>query len=340
MASKDIARKPLELFAQGFQQFRVLATAIDLGLFSKIPAMGSTLPDMARVLGFEERPTRILLGALVAMGLLTKRGSRYRNAPIAARYLVEGQPLFYGPFIQMLDRRLYDAYRNLEIGLRTNRPLTADPAVGDLFQTMARDPAMTRLFTMGMHANGAYWAEQLAKRIDVSRHRLLLDVGGGSGVYSIALARRCRGLRAMIFDLPGVLGVAREKIREAGLEARISTIAGDFLKDAWPRGADLVLFSAILHDWPPEVSTELLRKAAAVLPRGGEVIVRETFLDDDAAGPLYAAMSSVTLLVETHGENYAWATYESWLREAGFGRFRRIPFPTTAGSGALLARKL
>lgn len=327
------------MLAQGFQQFRVLATAVDLRAFSEIPSSGATVAGMTKLLGLEERPTRVLLGALAAMGLLTKRGPRYRNAPIADRYLVEGRPLYYGPFIAMLDRRLYDTYRNLDVALRTNRPLTADPALGNVFQTMARDPAMAQLFTRAMHANGGYWAEQLAKRVDFSRHRHLLDVGGGSGVYAIAIARRHRRMRATVFDLPGVLKVAREHIRGERLEDRVETLAGDFFRDAWPKGPDVVLFSAVLHDWVPETSRALLRKAATVLPRGGEVIIRETFLDDDGTGPLYAAMSSVTMLVETEGENYSWATYESWLREAGFGQFRRIPFPTTAASGALVARK-
>ncbi|HLB69042.1 MAG TPA: methyltransferase [Thermoplasmata archaeon] len=337
--TKDVPREPLELLTQGFQQFRVLATAVDLRLFSLLPARGAAVPDVASMLGFEERPTRILLTALTSMGLLEKRGSRYRTTPLSRMYLVEGRPAYYGDFVQMMDRRLYDAYRRLDRSLGTNRPVTADPAIGDLFRTMAQDPAMVRLFTSGMHATGTYWADALAKSYDFSRHRVLLDVGGGSGVYAITIAKRHRRLRATVFDLPGVLEIAREKIREAGLESRITTVAGDFFKDEWPTGADVILFSSVLHDWSPDTSKKLLRRAAEILPTGGVVVVRELFMNDDGGGPLYAAMSSVTMLLETEGENYSWSTYESWLRAAGFDRFRRIPFRTTAASGALIARK-
>jgi SAM-dependent methyltransferase len=191
-----------------------------------------------------------------------------------------------------------------------------------------------------MDAAGRYWAECLARSVDFSRRRLLLDVGGGSGVYSIAIARRHPALRAIVFDLPPVLEVARERIRGAGLEARVSTAAGDFFADPWPEGADAVLFSSVLHDWSPETCRRLLRKAADALPRGGLLVVREMFADDEGPGPLYAAMSSVTMLLETEGENYPWRAYESWLEAAGFGGFRRVPFRTTAGSGALVARRL
>jgi SAM-dependent methyltransferase len=340
VAAKEVPRKPLEMLVQGFPQFRVLATAVDWRIFSRLPRQGATPDELATIYGIEERPARIFLTALAAMGLLEKKGARYRNTPLAARYLVEGRPGYYGDFVTMMDRRLYGAYRHLERSLRSNAPVTSVEAMGDVFRSMAGDPSMTRLFTMGMHATGAFWAEELARRVDFSRHRLLLDVGGGSGVFSIALCQRYKRLRAVVFDVPVVLEIAREKVREADLESRITTAAGEFFRDPWPEGADVVLFSAVLHDWPPDTSKALLRKASELLPEGGEVVIRELFSDDEGAGPLYAAMSSVTMLLDTQGENYSWGTYESWLRGAGFGRFRRVPFPTTAASGALVARKL
>ncbi len=333
-------RKPLELIVQGFPQFRVLATALDWRIFSRLPKAGATPDEVATIYDIEERPARILLNALAAMGLLEKRGPRYRNAPIADRYLVEGRPEYYGDFVTMMDRRLYGAYRHLDRSLRSNAPVTSVEAMGDVFRAMAQDPSMARLFTMGMHATGAHWATELARSVDLSRRRLLLDVGGGSGVYSIALCRRFKRLRAVVFDVPFVLEIAREKIREADLESRIETVAGEFFRDPWPEGADAVLFSAVLHDWPPETSKALLRRAAEALPEGGTLVIRELFSDEGGAGPLYAAMSSVTMLLDTQGENYSWSEYESWLREAGFGGFRRVPFRTTAASGALVARKL
>src|SRR5437867_4184385 len=340
MARTEVPRKPLELLTQGYQHFRVLATALEFRLFTLLPSKGATIPEIARLLGLKERPARTLVNAVAVLALIEKRGNRFRNTRLAATYLVEGHPQFYGDFIRMMDRRLYHAYENLGWALREEKPVTADPAVGDVFRTMARDPEMTRLFTMGMDAAGRYWAECLARSVDLSRTRLLLDVGGGSGVYSIALAKRFRKLRAIIFDLPEVLPVTRERIRAAGLEDRVETTGGDFFADPWPSDADAVLFSAVLHDWSPDTCRRLLRRAAGVLPAGGIVVIRESFSENDGPGPLYAAMSNVTILLETEGENYPWKSYESWLREAGFGGFRRIPFRTTAASGALVARKL
>src|SRR2546426_2669827 len=218
VARTEVPRKPLELLTQGYQHFRVLATALEFRLFTLLPSKGATIPEIARLLGLKERPARTLVNAVAVLALIEKRGNRFRNTRLAATYLVEGHPQFYGDFIRMMDRRLYHAYENLGWALREEKPVTADPAVGDVFRTMARDPQMTRLFTMGVDAAGRYSAECLARSVDLSRTRLLLDVGGGSGVYSIALAKRFRKLRAIIFDLPEVLPVTRERIRAAGLE--------------------------------------------------------------------------------------------------------------------------
>ena len=341
MARKEVSREPLEEIGEGFKRFRIVATAVDLRLFTLIDRRSVTVDDVRSLLKIEERPARILLDALAAMGILEVRRGRYRNAPVAREFLVEGRPRFYGDMLRMLDRRVWDGYRRLEWSLRNNRPVAADPAIGDTFQTMARDPAAVRTFILGMHSVGAETARRLSERLDLSRQRHLLDVGGGSGVYSIAFARRNPRLQATVFDLPHVLKITQEKIDEAGLGRRVGTAAGDFFKDPWPTGADTVFFSSILHDWSPETCRELLRKAAGVLDPGGLLILRELFRDDDGPGPLHAAIGSVTMLVETEGENYAWSTYESWLREAGFGRFRRIRLGSSrSGSGALLARRL
>jgi ubiquinone/menaquinone biosynthesis C-methylase UbiE len=341
LARKEVPREPLEEIAQGFQRFRILATAVDLRLFTVIDHRSVTVGDVTSLLEIEERPARIFLNALAAMGLLEIRRGRYRVAAVAREYLVEGTPRFYGDLLRMLDRRVWDGYRRLEWSLRNNRPVAADPAIGDTFQTMARDPAAVRTFILGMHSVGAETARRLTGRLDLSRQRHVLDVGGGSGVYSIAFARKNPRLRATVFDLPHVLEIAREKIDEAGLGTRVLRVAGDFFKDPWPTGADAVFLSYILHDWSPGTCRDLLRKAAGVLPAGGLLILRELFRDDDGPGPPNAAIGSVTMLVETEGENYSWSTYESWLREAGFGRFRRVRLgPSSSGSGALLARRL
>jgi len=315
-----------------------MVTAVDMGVFDRLHGRAITLSGFTQVFGLRERPARILLTALTAMGLLVKTGPSYRNSPLAEAYLVRTSPLYYGGYLRKFDEETYENFRSLDRALRQDAPVV--PVEGDVFRAIQRDPVRMRRFYAAMHANAIVWARELAGRYDFSRHRRLLDIGGGQGTYSIEVCRKYRALRSVVFDLPPVLSITRRRIREARLSHRIEAMAGDFFTEPLPHGADVALLSAILHDWPPDKITAILGRVHDALPRGGTLLVRELFVNDDGTGPLYAAMSSLVMLLEVHGENYSWATYEGWLREAGFGRFRRIRFPTTAAAGVLVARRL
>ena len=272
------------------------------------------------------------------MDLLEKTGHRYRNSPLADAYLVSTSPLYYGDYLRKFDTETYENFRSLDRALREDAPVV--PVEGDVFRAMQRDPQRMQRFYAAMHANAIVWARELAARYDFSRHRTLLDIGGGQATYAVEACRRYRTLRAIVVDLPPALEITRGRIAEARLTDRIDVAARDFFQDSLPRGADVALLSAILHDWPPDKVAAILGRVHDALPKGGTLLVRELFVDDDGTGPLYAAMSSLVMLLEVHGENYSWGAYEGWLRSAGFGRFRRIPFPTTAAAGVLVARRL
>ena len=196
-------RKPLELLAYGFAQFRAIAVSIELGVFDRVHARRTTLPEFAAAFGFKERPARILLTALTAMGLLEKRGLAYRNSALADTYLVRTSPLYYGDLLRWYDAEAYEHFRSLEHALRTGAPVA--PVEGDVFRAMHRDPETKRAFYAAMHSNAVYWARQLASRYDFSRHRVLLDIGGGQGTYAIEVCRRYGKLHAIVFDLPPAL---------------------------------------------------------------------------------------------------------------------------------------
>lgn len=168
-------------------------------------------------------------------------------------------------------------------------------------------------------------------------------MGGASGAHCLEAVRRYPHLQAvvydLVYDLPGALAVAREKIAEAGYTERIRTHAGDFLTEELPPGADVMLLSMILHDWTPEKNRAILHKCFRSLPPGGAVIVSELMMDDDETGPLPAALMSLNMLIETEGRNYTWAEYTAWLEDVGFRQMRRIPIASPGANGLLVGHK-
>jgi 2-polyprenyl-3-methyl-5-hydroxy-6-metoxy-1,4-benzoquinol methylase len=279
----------------------------------------------------------MLLCACAALDLLEKRDGLYYNSPTAEEFLVRGRPYYFGNYVAMVHRHLYQHWGRLAEAIRTNKP---QAWAGDTFEEIAADPEAQRDFTEAMHSLSMFRAKTVFQTFDLSSYSHLLDVGGASGAYCLEACRKYPGLRATIFDRPPALATAREKIAEATLSDRIKTVAGDFFKEELPSGADVILLSHVLHDWSPERNRALLDKCFAALSPGGLVMVCEMITSDDKTGPELAALLSLNMLIATEGGcNYTWSEYAAWLEAAGFGEFRRVPLPATGGLGILAGRK-
>ena len=336
----DLSPVPLMQLSTGFWAFKTLAAADELDLFTRLSGTaGITGGELAEALGIHPRPAEMLLTGCAALGLLEKDGSCYRNSPLAEEFLVRGKPYYFGGWVKMADKRLYPGWGRLTEAIRTNRPTTWDPdRQRSLFE--GEDPAVLDLFWEAMHSLSTFTARALAEAVDFGAFRRLLDVGGGSGAVDIELCRRYPHLRATVYDLPFVTGIAAGKIAEAGLSERIGTVGGDFFADAaFPAGHDVVLLSMILHDWGEARNREILRKCHAALPSGGAVIVSELLVNDEKTGPVPAALMSLNMLIETEGRNYTPAEYAALLDEVGFRDARTVWFEAAGANGAVIAYK-
>ncbi|MFE6690611.1 methyltransferase [Streptomyces sp. NPDC057743] len=324
--------------ATGFWSFKTYAGAIEIGLFNLL-ANGRelTVEEVSAGLGIAHRPADLLLAGCASLGLLDKSGTRYRNSAPAEEFLVEGRPYYFGGFVRYLDRREYPAWQHITEILRTNRPTTWTPGTQQsLFDT--EDPQTLQLFWDCMYSISTFTARALAGVYDFTRHKRLLDVGGGAGAFPIELCRTFGHLSATVFDLPPVCDLARQKITDATLDDTIDVVPGDFLRDAeLPPGHDAIILSMILHDWDEETGRTLLRKCRAALPPGGAVLICELLLNDERTGPPAAALMGMNMLVETEGgKNYSAAEYRSWLREAGFARVEVLPLEAAGANGVVV----
>ncbi|GAB1639723.1 methyltransferase [Krasilnikovia sp. MM14-A1259] len=337
----SLNQAPLLDLVNGIKRSKTLAAAVDLDLFTWLAGgRSATVTEFAAEYGLSQRPADLLLTALVSIGLLDKDGDRYANSALSERFLVAGKPDYFGGYVQLYDRKIYPGWLDVSRALRNNRPTAWDPAVQDsLFSE--HDALVMETFWEGMHAIAGMTARALADVYDFAPFRRLLDVGGGSGGFPIALCERYPGLSATVHDLPHVCPIAAEKVEAAGLENRIRTVAGDFAKDAaLPAGHDVILLSQILHDHGEASNRALLKKCWDALPPGGAVVIVEFVLDTDRTGPPEAALMGMTMLVVTpEGKNCSDAEYASWLAEAGFVDLKAVRFEAAGANGAVIARK-
>ena len=174
-----------------------------------------------------------------------------------------------------------------------------------------------RHFTLALAGRARNVAPVLARNYPLNGARRLLDVGGGTGIYSIAYLQSQPDLRAVVWDRPEVLAVARELAQEQGVSDRLECLSGDMFADPVPTDCDVVLLSNILHDWDVPECQALVNRLSTALPPQGRLLVHDVFLDDDLSGPLPIALYSASLFSLTEGRAYSGAEYREWLTNAG-----------------------
>ena len=190
----------------------------------------------------------------------------------------------------------------------------------------------TGAFIAAMHRNASERAPLVVGAVGAENVRRMLDVGGGSGAYSIAFARANPTLRADILDLAEVEPIARGHIERAGVADRVTVRAGDLRRGVLGAGYDLVFMSAICHMLSPEENLDLLGRCCEALSFGGRVVIQDFILEPDKTSPRFAALFALNMLVGTRGgSSYSEPEYTAWLGEAGFREIRRVRLPGITG---------
>jgi SAM-dependent methyltransferase len=326
----------LHALGLGFMAARTLHVALELRLFTHLTAGAQTLTHVAQALGLAERAAGRLLYACTALGLVQATGDVFHNTPLTHKYLVEGRPTFIGSYIKMFDDLGYHRWEQMSTALRHNGPVDE---LHHPYHYLADDAEDATTFSAAQHAGSRSLGYALARRVDLTPFTCLLDLGGGSGAYTIEMLRRYPHLRAILFDFPQVGRVAEEVIRQEGLTDRVRIVVGDYEHDTLPAGPDVVLWSGNLHASSPDSCLGVLTRLRALLPPGGMVLIHDYVLDDTRSGPLIPALLALHLtLVSEHGQVYSGAELRALLAQARFEEVRIEPF-LPGHSSLVIARR-
>lgn len=326
----------------GYFAAKVLLSAVGLGLFTELGSTALTASEIADRLGLVERPARDFLDALVSLDLLGRDGdgidARYRNTEETAYFLDESSPAYHGGLLGIWDQRNYRFWADLTEALKTGQAQSEIKRSGQpFFETLYSDPALLESFMSAMDSSSRRNFAILAEVFPFDRYQRLCDVGGADALLSRIVAPAHPHLHCTSFDLPLVTEIARRRVHQAGLDGRISTVAGNFLTDQLPQ-ADIITMGMILHDWNLEHKKALIAKAYAALPPGGAFVVIESLIDDARRSNTSGLMMSLNMLIEFGDAfDYSAADFQSWCREAGFRSFETFTLDT--GSAAAVAYK-
>ncbi len=311
----DLTAEQIRSFAFSWRASRLLLTACELNLFTVLGTSWKRSTEIAESLSVDSRALDRLMNALAGMGALMKKEDRFANSATALRFLVRDSD----DYIHSLDHvaNLWKSWSTLTEAVRKGSRVLESPGI-------KWDAQSLHAFIAGMHDRARDTADETVRGLDLTNVTRVLDVGGGSGVYSMAMARARKGLQATVFDLPHVVPITERYIRENGFSGIIETQAGDYNVDDLGNGYDMVFLSAVILINSPGVNRALIRKCADALKPGGQVVVQDFILDEDRTAPFHATLYALNMLVVTRaGDTYTEPEVRSWMEEAGLTRITR-----------------
>lgn len=328
-----------EIFRGSYATELLTAAVAHFDIFGRLAKEPLSRAELGATLGLAGRPAVVLTTALRAFGLLEMdAGQRLQVTALAREHLLPGGPFDVGDYVGLAANS--PGVLAMVERLRTNKPASHDSGVAFIYRegvvSAMENEAAARHFTLALAGRAKNVAPVLAEKISLDGAKQLVDVGGGTGIYSIALLQKNPGLQAVVVDRPEVLKVTQEMAHAYGVADRLRVQPGDMFRDPLPAG-DVVLLSNILHDWDVPECRALIARCAASLKSGGRLLIHDVFLNDALDGPLPMALYSAALFTLTEGRLYSAAEYREWLREVGLAVVEATP--TLIHCGVLVAGK-
>ncbi len=307
-----------------FREARVLLTAFELDLFSLLGGGRKSSEEAAQLAETNSRATDRLLNALCASGYLVKKKGKFSNTPLTSHFLVKGEPDYLGGLMHQVS--LWNTWSTLTDAVRKGSSV------------VVRDPVSSHgvdwseAFIAAMHMRAIRQAPAIVKLINLKGVNRVLDVGGGSGAFSMAFVRARKGITAVIFDLPNVTRLTKAYVDSENLGDLISVVGGDYTVDPLVSGFDLVFMSAVIHSNSTEINRQLFRKAFEALNPEGRLVVLDYIMNGDRTSPAAGAYFSLNMLVNTYeGDTYTESEVRSWMEDAGFKKIRKMKTPFGTG---------
>jgi predicted O-methyltransferase YrrM len=317
-------------FAASFQKSRILLSGFELDIFSNIDESGTSGSQIANNLGLNEHACERLLNALVSLGFLTKRNQLFFNTEDSFTFLSKKSSEYLGGL--MHSNHLWNTWSNLTRVVKTGK--SAHPA-----EINERGEEWLFPFINAMHDRAKKQAPLQLAHLDLSDIKTVLDIGGGSGAFSMEFVSKKPEIEATVFDLPNVVPITRQFLAKEGFSDRIKTYSGDYTTDNLPGGFDLAFLSAIIHSNSLATNSSLIKKCYGALNKDGKIVIQDWIMNNDRTHPVGGAIFAINMLVGTEaGDCFTEEEVTKMMTDAGFTNISKLEFET--GSSQMMAQKI
>lgn len=316
----------------GCERFKTLATAVKYDIFT-LCEEPKTVEEISKKLGTDPKMTRRLLNGLAVMELLVKEGNRYKNSPLASTFLVKSSPFYQGDYIKLEDTG-YSAWPNWDQTLKEGIKPLQKPWYEKSAKEMERvtDPTFTLAMSNFAMRGGVHRVVDVVKDLEeFKKAEKLLDLGGGTGIYSIALAQSNPNLKVVLFDIPPILEITKNFITKYGMNERFEVRGGNFMQDDLGDGYDIIFASHSFYAYPKEMLSSLLKKACNALNDGGLIISNHFFLNEDGTGHKITVFWDIWFSLLSYPiSTFTECEFTELIKESGFSilKTKDVSIPT------------
>lgn len=335
----------LEL-VNAFRVSRIILSAAELKVFDLLEGEGRSSAEVAALLGTNQRATDRLLNALVSIGVLQKGSSTFSNTLFTDQFLVSSSPAYLSGL--GLTNHTWKTWSTLTDAVRAGTSVHFEDPIND------RSEEWQEAFIAAMHRRAGPQAVEVADALDLTHVKRLLDVGGGSGAFAMEFLSRNPEMSGVVFDLPNIVKITEKYVNDMRYEIwdtremvpdpepkrsgdrrsqsripdRLSVVAGDYLKDDFGSGFDLVFMSAIIHINSPEENRLLISKGVQSLNPGGQLVILDHIMNKERTEPQVGTLFALNMLVGTkHGDTYTECELRYWMSDAGLQDISMITTP-------------
>ncbi len=260
-----------------------LGAALELRLFWHLKDQPQTVDRVAQALGIPSNRCLYWLELLTGLGLLERRGEVYSPSSNARTAILDTYSQETWGLLAQEARERYPVGNDLALHIRQSGSVWTAQGLRapDYVAQMIDNPERARRFTHMLYEIHRPMAEELVETLDMTGVRRMMDLGGGSGVVSLALLRRHPDLTAVVVDIANVCAAGRQIAADTPVAGRITYYAADFLYDELPSGFDMVLECDV-----GIYSEALFHKLWAALNPGGRLVIVDELAQPGQVPPL------------------------------------------------------
>ena len=311
------ARTRLRDLIGGYRLSQAVYVATRLGIPDLLADGPREVDELARATGSHAPSLRRLLSALVAADVLDKVGPRrFALTPVGFELCTGVPGSRRNSVLFLLNESHWQPWGHLLHTVRTGETAFDRVHGASLFDYLAAHPEEASLFNAGMLGNSPAHARLVAASYDFSRVRRVVDVGGGRGRLLAAILERHPHLHGILFDLPHVIGDARQLIDETGVGDRCTFVGGSFFESV-PEGGDAYILRNIIHDWQDDKAVAILTTCRRAMAGDARLILVERYVPEDPREAPLVVHADLEMLVNVGGQERTTEDYAALLERSG-----------------------